>query len=182
MGYPRSLLGEGEEIVLELRPHWRQVIPAALLLVVVVPAASFAAAKIPDWSVQRWVRWAIVAVALVLLVWGCLVPFLRWLSQSYTITGRRIITRAGILSRVGHDMPMSRVTDVSFQQSLVDRVMRTGTLTVESSGERGQLVLRDVPAVQIVQREIYRLHEADDERRRVHRDDDDAVLPGDGES
>lgn len=189
MGYPRSLLGEDEEIELELRPHWRQVIPAALVLLVVVPVAAFGAAALPDWSVRPWLRWAILAVAVVLVLRWSVLPFLRWVTESYTITGRRIIVRSGIVSRRGHDMPMSRVTDVSFEQGLLDRIMRSGTLIVESSGERGQLVLDDVPRVQQVQREIYRLHEQDDDRRRWHRDDepkdvdqhdDGAAPPDDG--
>jgi hypothetical protein len=65
-------------------------------------------------------------------------------------------------------MPMSRVNDVSFEHSgILDRVLRCGTLVVESAGERGQLVMRDVPHVEEVQRDIYRLAEADEERRRA---------------
>ena len=41
-----------------------------------------------------------------------------------------------------------------------------GTLVVESAGERGQLVLRDVPHVEEVQRDVYRLAEADEDQRR----------------
>ncbi len=180
MAYPQKLLGEGERVEMELRPHWRAVVPAVVLLLVVVPVASFLAAVVPDWAAQRWIRLALAVLALVLLAWGTLLPLLRWITQSYTLTTRRIIVRSGLLTRTGHDMPMSRVTDVSFRQGVLDRIMRTGTLTVESSGERGQLVLLDVPNVQVVQREIYRLHEQDDDRRR-ERTDPEVAHPGDGE-
>ena len=49
-----------------------------------------------------------------------------------------------------------------------------GTLVVESAGERGQLVLRDVPHVEEVQRDVYRLAEADEERAAVSRPGTDA--------
>ena len=49
---------------------------------------------------------------------------------------------------------------------ILERILGCGTLTVESAGERGQLVLRDVPRVEEVQRDVYRLAEADEERRR----------------
>jgi hypothetical protein len=40
-----------------------------------------------------------------------------------------------------------------------------GTLVVESAGERGQVVLRDIPRVETVQGTLYRLVEEDSERR-----------------
>jgi len=69
-------------------------------------------------------------------------------------------------------MPLSRINDVHFEHGIIDRMLRCGTLVVESAGERGQLVLKDVPRVEAVQLEIYRLHEDDDERRRGLHDED----------
>ena len=98
-----------------------------------------------------------------LTVW----PFLKWLTTSYVVTDRRIITRVGVVARHGRDMPISRVNDVTFEHSgILERLLGCGTLVVESAGERGQLVLRDVPHVEEVQRDVYRLAEADEERRR----------------
>ena len=65
-------------------------------------------------------------------------------------------------------MPLARINDVHFEHSSVfERMLGCGTLIVESAGERGQLVLADVPEVEIVQREVYRLYEEDDFRRRA---------------
>lgn len=172
MAYPGKLLGEGERVVTEMRPHGKELVRPALALLVLAPAASFAAAVVPEGSAQGVGRLVIGLVALVLLVWWCLVPLLRWLTTSYVITDRRIITRSGVLARSGRDMPMSRVNDVSFEHSgLLERLLRCGTLIVESAGERGQLTLRDVPRVEELQRDIYRLAEADEERRRRSGDD-----------
>jgi uncharacterized membrane protein YdbT with pleckstrin-like domain len=107
----------------------------------------------------------VIAVLIVarFVVW----PFLKWLTTSYIVTDRRIITRVGVVARTGRDMPISRVNDVTFSHSgLLERILGCGTLVVESAGERGQLVLRDVPHVEDVQRDVYKLAEADEERRR----------------
>lgn len=172
MGIPQRLLGDDERVVLALRPHWKEVVPAALVLLVTAPAASYLAAVVPDWSVRGWVRLAIVVVAVLVLLRWSLWPFLRWLTTTYAATTHRIITREGVLARTGHDMPLSRVNDVSFTHSALERLLRCGSLVVESGGERGQLVLRDVPGVESVQREIYRLAEADEDRRRARADSD----------
>ncbi len=81
------------------------------------------------------------------------------------------------MARSGRDVPLSRINDVAFEHSgLLSRILGCGTLTVESAGERGQIVLRDVPNVEVVQREIYRLAEADEDRRRRGGDGDDDEL------
>jgi uncharacterized membrane protein YdbT with pleckstrin-like domain len=175
MGIPQRLLGDDEQLVLTLRPHWKEVVPAAVVLLVTAPVASYLAALVPDGSAQPWLRLAVGVVAVLVLLRWSVWPFLRWVTTTYAATTQRIITREGVLARSGHDMPLSRVNDVSFSNSAVERLLRCGTLVVESGGERGQLVLRDVPRVEQVQREIYRLAEDDEDRRRG-RGDEGAVL------
>jgi uncharacterized membrane protein YdbT with pleckstrin-like domain len=63
-------------------------------------------------------------------------------------------------------MPLSRVNDVSFSHSFLERFLNCGTLQVESAGTQGQLIITSVPNVEQIQRDIYRLHDEDDMRRR----------------
>ena len=78
---------------------------------------------------------------------------------------RGVLMRNGVLSRQGRDVPLTRVNDVSFSRSIIERFFGSGTLTIESAGERGQVTLTDVPKVEDVQREIYKLVE--DEAQRL---------------
>jgi uncharacterized membrane protein YdbT with pleckstrin-like domain len=166
-GIPKKLLGEGEDVVLAMRPHWKEMVRPVLVLLVVSPVATFLAAIVPDSGAQLWLRLAIVVVAALVVLRWTVWPFLVWLTTAYIVTDRRLITRVGVIARLGRDMPLSRVNDVTFEHSgLLERLLRCGTLVVESAGERGQLVLRDVPRVEEVQRDVYRLAEADEERRR----------------
>ena len=87
------------------------------------------------------------------------------------LTDRRIIVRTGILARRGRDMPLSRVNDVSFSHTVIERFLNCGTIVVESAGTQGQLVIASVPNVETIQREIYRLHDEDDGRRRGEAED-----------
>lgn len=164
MAYPRKLLSEDEQAELELHPHWKALVLPVLVLLVTVPVASFLAARAPEGSAQVPVRAAIVIIALVVLVAGTVMPFLRWVTTHYVVTDRRIITRRGIIARSGRDMPLSRVNDISFSHTLWERVLGCGTLVIESAGETGQLTLTSVPHVEDVQRRIYEL--ADDETVR----------------
>ena len=172
MGYPQRLLATGEAVQFELRPHWRSMVGPSLVLLVTVGVGGYLWAKAPGEGMLGLSRWAILIIAaLVLLAWFVR-PLLAWLTTQYVFTDRRIITRTGILARSGKDMPLAKVNDVSFGYTLVERLLRCGTLTVSSASEDGSLSIRDVPDVEAVQREIYQLVEADGVRR--HRQLDDA--------
>jgi uncharacterized membrane protein YdbT with pleckstrin-like domain len=166
-GIPAKLLGDGEEVVMAMRPHWKEMFWPAVVLVLTSPVATYLAAIVPDGSAQNWLRLTIGVIAILVVLRWTVWPFLKWLTTSYVITDRRIITRVGVVARLGRDMPISRINDVTFEHSgILERILGCGTLIVESAGERGQLVLRDVPHVEEVQRDVYKLAEADEERRR----------------
>jgi uncharacterized membrane protein YdbT with pleckstrin-like domain len=153
MAYPKKLLSEDERVVLETHPHWKTLVVPFLELLVVLAVAGFLLAQ--DW----WPRWITVVIALLfaLVLFG--VPFLRWRTTLFVITNRRVVTRAGILTRTGRDVPLNRINDVTFSENLLERVLRCGTLVVESAGERGQVVLTDIPRVAEVQHQLYELTE-----------------------
>jgi uncharacterized membrane protein YdbT with pleckstrin-like domain len=153
MAYPKKLLSEDEQVVLETHPHWKTLVVPFLELLVVLAVAGFLLAQ--DW----WPRWITVVIALLfgLVLFG--VPFLRWRTTLFVITNRRVVTRSGILTRTGRDVPLNRINDVTFTENLLERVLRCGTLLVESAGERGQVVLTDVPRVAEVQHQLYELTE-----------------------
>ena len=166
MAFPAELLAQDEEVQFELRPHWRALLLPVIALMVLAAAAAYLAARLGAWFpdppvLTLGLRLGVIAVAVVLAVPLALVPLARWMSTLYTFTDRRIIVRNGLVTRYGRDMPLSKVNNVSFSQRLAQRVLGCGTLTVESGSEHGMLVIADVPDVQRVQREVYRLHEDD---------------------
>ncbi len=150
MAISAKLLGEDEYVVVSTRTHWKALIFPVFLLLVVAAGGGFLAAIVPDGGFQTPARIAILAVGVVLLVAFAAKPFLNWFFSTYTITNRRLITRHGILTRTGRDIPLMRINDVSYEHGLMDRILGCGTLHIESAGERGQVVLPDVPHVEHV--------------------------------
>ncbi|XCB30998.1 PH domain-containing protein [Arcanobacterium hippocoleae] len=71
-------------------------------------------------------------------------PWLKWHTSTYTVTNRRIITRRGIISKTGHDIPLSRISNVAYEYDFIDRIFGCGTLVLETSAD-DPLELRDVP-------------------------------------
>ena len=164
MPFPDRLLADDERIVLDLHPHWKQLLLPSLLLPIVVGVSSYLLFLVPHGSVRTPLRWAIVAVAALVLLRFTFWPWIRWQTTHYVLTTRRVIIRRGVLGRSGRDIPLTRVNDVSFHHSLLERVLRCGTLTIESAGEHGQVVLPEVPDVELVQREVYRAVEEESRR------------------
>lgn len=158
---------EDEEEVLNFHPHWKTILGPILLAVVIAAVAIVGVVYITNGTARMIIGG--LAIALVVIVLA--VPMTRWACTSYILTSRRFVLRIGILNRHGRDIPLNRVNDVSFDHGLIDRVLRCGKLTVESAGERGQLVLKNIPQVEHVQNEMYRLIE--DEQQRLYRGDDE---------
>jgi uncharacterized membrane protein YdbT with pleckstrin-like domain len=168
MAYPEKLLTEGETVVYDMRPHWRILFFPALALVLLVFGVVLLLSQVPtDWD---WARWVVLGVAAVLLVVWVVKPVIQWATSQYVITNRRVIIRSGIIARQGRDMPLARVNDVHFSYGVIDRLLGCGDLIVESAGETGRLLIASVPEVELIQREIFRLHEEDDLRRRQEGD------------
>lgn len=149
VGFPKKWLGEDEQVILHLRKHAKALILPALALVIVAAAAGVGAALLPG-EYQPIGQLVVVGLAAVLTIWWTVLPFLRWRTTTYTITNRRVITRRGILSKEGKDMPLMRINDVSYERSLVDRLLGCGTLNIATAADAPPVVLDDVPDVERV--------------------------------
>ncbi|SOD93796.1 PH domain-containing protein [Blastococcus haudaquaticus] len=165
MSYPDKLLAEDEEVVRHLHPHWLTVFWPVLRLLLIVGAASFGTAAIPVGRQQGLLRMLVLAVAVVLLLVTVLVPLLRWRTTHYVVTTHRLLFREGILARRGRDIGLSRITDVAYTQTLWDRIINSGTLTIESAGDSGPTVLRQIPDSDGVQQLLNHMIEEDADRR-----------------
>jgi membrane protein YdbS with pleckstrin-like domain len=162
-------LTEDERPVLLLRPHWKTLIRPFFFAVVVVAVALVIEAVIPSGSAAAAERLAVAAVAILALMLWLMVPVLRWRTTTYELTTRRLRMRDGIVTRHGRDIPLVRINDISFEKGPLDRVLGSGRLVVESAGEHGQILLRDIPRAEFVQATLFRLVE--EEQRRLERDD-----------
>jgi uncharacterized membrane protein YdbT with pleckstrin-like domain len=180
MGFPAKLLSEDETVVLLLRRHVKVLIGPLIVLLLVVAGAVVLAVVVPAGGWQTGTRLGILIVAAVVVARWVVWPYLKWWNEIYVLTNRRLVLREGVVNRSGHDMPLNRLTDVSFTHSLWQRMLGCGTLVVESAGERGQIRLSDVPKVELVQRTLYRL--ADANRPAARPTEEDVFDPGLGSS
>lgn len=142
MPYPARLLYEGEDVYLDTRPHWSVLFLPALETAVVLGAEG---AGFVLWSsAPAWFGWVLFAIGVV-VVGRFLTRLFEWRTNELVVTSMRVIYRRGVFKRRGVEIPISSVQDVSYSQSLLARMLRKGTLEVDSAGSRGAERIGDVP-------------------------------------
>lgn len=154
MPYPKKLLSPGEEVVSEFKPHWTAILGplgiTLLALVLVVFLAFFTTEGLSVWGPL-----VVAVIWLVLVIRG----LIRWWTTNHVITNERVIHRAGFISKTGKEIPLEMINTVSFHQSAFERMVRSGDVTIESAGEQGQTIYRDIPQAEAKKNMIYKARE-----------------------
>jgi uncharacterized membrane protein YdbT with pleckstrin-like domain len=167
--YPDKILADDEKVVEHLHPHWITLVPATLWFLVLCAAGGGGTALIVKNMDSGTTRNALIialwAIVFILLCWLTITPIIFWKTTHYVFTSHRVLIRRGVLRRQGRDISLQRINDVGFSQSLWDRMVGAGTLTIESAGEQGQEVLLNVPKSDDQQQLLNRLIEQDHDRR-----------------
>jgi uncharacterized membrane protein YdbT with pleckstrin-like domain len=154
----QKLLNPGESVVISTRTHPKALLLPILALVVFL-AIGVAFMQFVDNDTARLVVWVLVAIG---VLWFFVWPLFVWMTATYTITNRRLITRQGVFTRTGHDIPLTRISDVAYELGLIDRMLGCGTLVISDASTHGQVLLPDIPHVEETQRRLnellHRLH------------------------
>ena len=151
--FPPDLLGDDEDLILDLRPHWVSLVAPLVQTALIVSAVLAGALFLP----YRWGPWPFAVVGLfglaALLRWPA--PRLAtWATSHYLITTDRAMRRSGLVGRSA-TLPLARVTDVRLRQSLLQRLAHAGDLTIESAGAAGRMRFESVPHPERVQRFLF---------------------------
>ena len=160
MAFSRKLLNEDEGLILDLHPHWWFLVePLAALVGAVVLGVL-----VLSWDVWEVLKGATGILVLVTLAWFGL-RYLQWMTTNFVITTDRLIYRHGVLAKHGIEIPLERVNTVFFSQSILERMLGSGDLVIESAGEMGRQAFSDVRKPSAVQNEIYKQMEANENRK-----------------
>ena len=168
MAFPRKLLNDGEEIVLDLRPHWLfMALSSGVFLAVIAAGLGLLAwnANGDNWSWFETGSNALALAAFVFCLCWVALTYVRWICTMFVLTTDRIINREGVIAKRGTDIPLDRVNTVLFSQGPLERLVGAGDLTVESASETGANHFENVRHPNLVQKEIYTQMEANENRK-----------------
>jgi uncharacterized membrane protein YdbT with pleckstrin-like domain len=165
MGFPENVLTSGERVELKMRPHWREVFASVLIGLLLLAVLIYVTWLTPDDTTGNWIQWISVGLGVLIAVFLVIMPILRWLTTRYVVTTHRVLVRRGVVTKTGKDITLSKITDVSFERTLLDRLTGSGTLRIESAGDSPDETFRAIPRSDRVQQVINRLIDEDANQR-----------------
>src|SRR3954469_17063689 len=158
--YPPKLINEGETLVLDLKPHWwffwKHILAGLVVFAVVLLYLGplyFELGKVP------------VAIGILVYAGFVVEKYFTWSYTHFVLTDRRVISRSGIVSKRGTEIPLDRINNIDFSQRIWERVIGAGDLDIESAGKDGQSHFENVRHTDMVQQEIYRQMEVNARRQ-----------------
>ena len=152
-----SLLGDGEIVLLELKPSlWFVVLVSAPLgglglLLVLAGKLAWMEQNFPEPG-----RWLVLVGAVLIagrLTWGVL----QWLARLYVLTDRRVLRQKGVLTRQIFECRLNKIQNTFVEYTVVQRLMGIGTIHFATAGTRQvEAAWQHIANVGEVHREIQR--------------------------
>lgn len=142
MPFPRKLLNDYETVVLDLHPHWwffgwPAVATGGTIIMSLIVRAQL------DGAVEDALSYLLLAALIVSVAW-LIVRLMDWRTTYFVVTSHRLIFRRGLLSRSGIEIPLEKINNVNFHQTIAERILGCGDLIIESASESGQSRFTDV--------------------------------------
>ncbi|HEY2096852.1 MAG: hypothetical protein QOI50_536 [Pseudonocardiales bacterium] len=120
-----------ERRILRVRGHWallvKDILESALAMALLMAVDAY----LPSSQVIDTLTWyagLVVTLRLTILV-------LDWWIERIVITDKRVMMSTGIITHRVAMMPLRKVTDLTFQQTVIGRTLGYGTMVVESAGQ-----------------------------------------------
>ncbi len=150
MAYIDELLGRGEQILSVARQHvfvlighvlMESIVIGLLIAAAVVSNRAFRPGPMmANMPASTFVPLACAILGLFVLISG-LLDFLRWNTEQYIVTDRRVIQVRGILSKRVIDSSLSKINDIQLKQSILGRMFNFGTVEILTVSEESASVM-----------------------------------------
>lgn len=144
-----------EHTIVHVRTHPKVLVPPFSISLVLIAAMVAAGKYLPDFGSQTsgtrspgsYVEPGVYGLLLLAICWLSITPIIRWRNATYTVTTRRVRMHAGVLYKTSRDIPLDRITQVSVDRGILDRIFRCGTLQIFDAANTNGIQFRDVPRV-----------------------------------
>lgn len=121
-----------EQQVIHTRRHPAILIgPSLLTLAGLLAAAVLSATVLHAYGALVTVVWLAWVVLFGWMIW----KVINWAVDYFVVTSHRILLTSGVLTRKVAMMPLTKVTDMSFQRTFAGRMLGFGEFIVESAGQ-----------------------------------------------
>ena len=143
MPFPKKNLNANETIALDMHPHWWYFAEPASALVLVIVLGIVQLTKGPEGDTGDVLKKVLIGLLVLTALW-VVGRYLKWITTNFVMTSQRLIFRQGVIAKSGIEIPLERVNNVNFNQSIFERLLGAGDLLIESGGEDGQQRFTDI--------------------------------------
>jgi uncharacterized membrane protein YdbT with pleckstrin-like domain len=176
MAFPKRLLIEGEQLVLDLRPHWIALVMPVLGVIAILVIQFFLYQLNDSWfDDSNAVNVVIGVLAVVAILAFPVRRFISWFTSIFAVTSDRVIHREGFIAKRSMEIPLEAINDVRFEQGVIDRIVGAGTLLISSASETGTNSFKDIRHPEDVQKTIY--HQGELNKKRMYHGEAAAAPP-----
>jgi uncharacterized membrane protein YdbT with pleckstrin-like domain len=152
MSFSQKNLNPNETIALDMHPHWWYFAGPVATLVASI-AFEIYVITLDSGGTRDFLGYVSLALIVVSALW-LVGRYMKWMTTHFVITSHRLIFRSGVMAKAGIEIPLERVNNVNFHQSIFERLLGAGDLLIESGGEDGQSRFADIRHPDRVQRLI----------------------------
>ncbi len=141
MSYLHNLLGQDEEILFETRQHWfipfAQVLTEIVLIGLLTSVALLQFYWQPFQSIPDQLIFFGAAALGIIVAFSALADILRWRSEQFVITDRRVLQLQGVLNKSVLDSSLEKINDIELHQSWIGRIFNFGDVEILTANEDG---------------------------------------------
>jgi membrane protein YdbS with pleckstrin-like domain len=166
MPFPTRLLIEGEELILDLRPHWIALVRAVGVAILTIVAWIVLLPRLPDGSSHDILFWLVIGLGVLAMLWWTVRDSVHWATSHFVVTSDRVIHRQGLIAKNSMEIPLEAINDVRFHQGVFERMIGAGDLIIQSASESGREVFGDIRHPEDVQKTIY--HQGEQNQKRMY--------------
>jgi uncharacterized membrane protein YdbT with pleckstrin-like domain len=114
MPFPTRLLIEGEELILDLRPHWIALVRAVGVAILTIVAWIVLLPRLPDGSSHDVLFWLVIGLGILAMLWWTVRDSVHWATSHFVVTSDRVIHRQGLIAKNSMEIPLEAINDVRF--------------------------------------------------------------------
>ena len=166
MPFPTRLLIEGEELILDLRPHWIALVRAVGVAILTIVVWIVLLPRLPDGSSHDVLFWLVIGLGILAMLWWTVRDSVHWATSHFVVTSDRVIHRQGLIAKNSMEIPLEAINDVRFHQGVFERMIGAGDLIIQSASESGREVFGDIRHPEDVQKTIY--HQGEQNQKRMY--------------
>jgi hypothetical protein len=144
MGYIDQMLASGEQPLVRDHQHWFVLLADAFYGILAILAAIvllFLSSNVGPGAprdILGFVVLALVVGGLLYILWQAL----RWRSEEYIVTSRRVLRMEGVVNKRVIDSSLEKINDAVLTQSIFGRMFGFGDLEILTASETGISRLR----------------------------------------